>query len=61
MMIKYSIDVEIKYNSKKNYHSYRGCLFSFNNNKLIIKFGEYNVSYDCKLISYLRIDEEVME
>lgn len=57
-MRKYVIDVEIKHDGLKNYHTYKNVLFTFNNNKLIIKFGDCNISYDCKLISYLRIDEE---
>lgn len=57
-MIKYVINVEITHDGLKNYHTYNNVLFTFNDGKLIIKFGDCNISYDCKLISYLRIDEE---
>ena len=54
--MSYKIDIEIDYETEKHHHLYKGCSYTFNNGKLIIIIGEYHVTYDFKLISYLLIN-----
>ena len=58
----YRINIETEFDEAFNYfHSYTGCSFEFDADKLILKLGgdsEHEIIYDYRVIKYLRIDKE---